>query len=67
MHNFYSPIKCDLYYFPERFPVWNSVNKLQAEKEHILFAIMQLYKLHKFEIYLYGNQNKTKSLSFPYS
>lgn len=66
MHNFYSTINCDLYYFSERFPVWNSVNKLQAEKGHILFAIMQLHKLHNFEIYFYGNKKKHNSKAFSF-
>lgn len=62
MQNFYCNLNCDLYYFPERFPVWNSVNKLQAVKGHILLAIMQLHKLHNYEICFYGNQNKNKKL-----
>lgn len=62
MYNFYSTVKCDLYNFPERFTLWNSLNKLQSVKGHILFAIMQLHKLYNFEIHFYGNQNKTKSL-----
>lgn len=68
MHNFYSTVKCDLYYFPERFPVWNSVNTLHAAKSHILFAILQLHKLHNFENYFFmGIKIKQKNLQFPYS
>lgn len=31
-------------------------------KRHILFVIMQLHKLHNFEISLYGNHNENKKL-----
>lgn len=36
--------------------------ELQAMKRHILFVIMQLHKLHNFEICRHGNQNENKKL-----